>query len=115
MLEATEGEEPALPLHAVKRAVPPHGLADAGHVLHDERVDALGDGGLPRLRAGDVGLHAGASPSDCGSDARLRAFRGKPFPALGELDLLAFAAAGFLADTCVDLDAFAAGTTQRAG
>ena len=25
-----QGEEPALPLHAVKRAAPPHGLADAG-------------------------------------------------------------------------------------
>ena len=59
VLEAAEGEEPALPLDAVKRAVPPHGLADAWHVLHDERVDALGDGGLPRLHAGDVGLHAG--------------------------------------------------------
>src|SRR6476661_7512592 len=59
VLEGTEGEEPALSLHAVKRAVPPYGLADAGHVLHDERVDALGDGGLPRLHAGDVGLHAG--------------------------------------------------------
>jgi hypothetical protein len=26
-----------LPLQAVKRAVPRHGLADAGHVLHGER------------------------------------------------------------------------------
>jgi hypothetical protein len=40
-----------------------------------------------------------------GSDAGLRAFRGKPFPALGELDVFAFAAAGFLADAFVDLDA----------
>src|SRR5438876_4944394 len=47
VLEGCEGEEPALPLDAEKWAVPPHGLADAGHVLHDERVDALGDGGLP--------------------------------------------------------------------
>src|SRR5437867_6311588 len=54
----SKGEEPALPLHAIKRAVPPHGLADARHVLHDERVDAPGDGGLPRLHAGDVSLHA---------------------------------------------------------
>jgi hypothetical protein len=38
-----------------------------------------------------------------GSDAGLRAFRGKPFPALGDLDVFAFAAAGFLADTFVDL------------
>jgi hypothetical protein len=44
-----------------------------------------------------------------GRYAGLRAFRGKPFPALGELDVFAFAAAGFLADTSVDLDAFAAG------
>ena len=44
-----------------------------------------------------------ASPSDLGSDAGLRVFRGKPFPALGELDVFAFAAAGFLADTFVDL------------
>jgi len=29
-----------------------------------------------------------------GSDAGLRAFRGKAFPALGELDVFAFAAAG---------------------
>jgi hypothetical protein len=36
-------------------------------------------------------------------------------PALGELDVFAFAAAGFLADAFVDLDAFAAGTTERAG
>jgi hypothetical protein len=50
-----------------------------------------------------------------GSIAGLRAFRGKPFPALGELDVFAFAAAGFLADAFVDLDAFAAGTTKRAG
>jgi hypothetical protein len=41
VLEATEGEEPALPLHAVKRAVSPHCLADAGHVLHDERVEVF--------------------------------------------------------------------------
>jgi hypothetical protein len=31
-----------------------------------------------------------ASPSDLGSDAGLRAFPGKPFPALGELDVFAF-------------------------
>jgi hypothetical protein len=40
-------------------------------------------------------------------------FRGKAFPALGEL--AAFAAAAFLADTFVDLNAVAAGTTERAG
>ena len=34
--------------------------------------------------------------------------------ALGELDVFAFAAAGFLADAFVDSDAFAAGTTARA-
>src|SRR5436309_12398521 len=56
-----------------------------------------------------------ASPSDLGSDAGLRAFRGKPFPALGELGVFAFAVAGFLADNLVDLGAFAAGTTERAG
>src|SRR5207253_7330162 len=42
-------------------------------------------------------------------------FRGKSFPALGELDVFAFAAAGFLADTLVDLDAVAAGRTERVG
>src|SRR5436309_15799299 len=56
-----------------------------------------------------------ASPSDLGSDAGLRAFRGKPFPALGELGVFAFAVAGFLADNLVDLGAVAAGTTERAG
>src|SRR5207344_538481 len=35
LLEGREGEEPPLPLDAVERAVPPHRLADAGHVLHD--------------------------------------------------------------------------------
>src|SRR6516164_6090413 len=30
-LEGCEGEEPTLPLHAVERAVPSHGLADIGH------------------------------------------------------------------------------------
>jgi hypothetical protein len=42
-------------------------------------------------------------------------FRGKPFAALGELDVFTFAVAGFLADNFVDLDAFAADTTERAG
>jgi hypothetical protein len=49
-----------------------------------------------------------------GNIAGLRAVRGRPFHALGELDVFAFAAAGFLADAFVDLDAFAAGTTARA-
>jgi len=44
----------------------------------------------------------------------LRVFRGKPYPTLGELDVFAFVAAGFLADAFVDLDAVAAGTTERA-
>jgi hypothetical protein len=43
------------------------------------------------------------------------AFRGRPFPALGELDVCAFGTAGFVADAFVDLDAVAAGTTERAG
>jgi hypothetical protein len=41
VLEATEGEEPALAHHAVKRAVAPHSLADAGHVFHDERFEVF--------------------------------------------------------------------------
>src|SRR5262249_33488157 len=57
-LKGGEGEEPALPVDTVERAVPPDGLANAGHVLHDEFVDAPGDGGLPRLHARDVGPHA---------------------------------------------------------
>jgi hypothetical protein len=41
-----------------------------------------------------------------GTIAGLRAFGGKPFPALGELRVFAFA--GFLADAFVDLGTFAA-------
>ena len=40
---------------------------------------------------------------------------GRTGHALGEWDVFAFAAAGFLADAFVDLDAVAAGTTERAG
>src|SRR2546422_6044515 len=40
VLEGCEGEEPAVPLDSVKSAVPPHGFADAGQLLHDDRVDA---------------------------------------------------------------------------
>src|SRR5438093_3684678 len=79
VLEGCEGEEPAVPLDSVKWAVPPHGFADAGHVLHDERVDALGDGGLPRLHAGDVDLHAGV-PIGLGQRRGFAGLSGQAFP-----------------------------------
>ena len=70
---------------------------------HDERVDALGDDGLPRLHAG-LCRPARRRPHRTSAATRVCGpFRRKPFPALGELDVFAFAAAGFLADTFVDL------------
>src|SRR5712692_389381 len=68
----------------------------------------------PQLHAGDVGLHAGV-PLGPGQRRGVAGLSGQAFPALGELDVFAFAAAGFLADAFVDLDAVAAGTTERAG
>jgi len=56
-------------------------------------------------------VHARA-PLDLGSIAGLRVFWGKPYPTLGELDVFAFVAAGFLADAFVDLDAVAAWTLE---
>src|SRR5213592_3902951 len=61
----------------------------------------------------DVKVYPEDRPPHLGNIAGLRAFRGTPFHALGELDVFAFTAAGFLADAFVDLDAFAAGTTAR--
>src|SRR5712692_7831176 len=66
----------------------------------------------PQLHAGDVGLHAGV-PLGPGQRRGVAGLSGQAFPALGELDVFAFAAAGFLADAFVDLDAFAAGTMAR--
>src|SRR3990170_3713125 len=45
--EDMERQEPTLALDAVKRRVPLHGLAHAGHVPHDERVEQLPEVALP--------------------------------------------------------------------
>src|SRR5919106_5855337 len=45
--EGMEGDEPALALDAVEGRVPPHGLAHAGDVAHDERVEASPDVAFP--------------------------------------------------------------------
>src|SRR6266571_331234 len=41
--EAMEAEKPALALDAIEGRVPLHGLADVGHVSHDERVEPAPD------------------------------------------------------------------------
>src|SRR5262245_40122726 len=52
--EDVERQKPALALHAVKGRVPFHGFAHAGHVAHDERVEALPEVALPARHRGHV-------------------------------------------------------------
>ena len=48
-------------LDPVKRRVPSHGLSHAGHVPHDELVEALADVALPARHRGDERLHRGVA------------------------------------------------------